>query len=234
MKEPADSGQTQQRVLVWDLPARVSHWGFSLSLTTSLVVGFKTPPESPVFKVHILAGLLACWFLGVRFVLGLAGSKPMRWSSFFNALAEMKTYAREVWRWRPVDRVGLNAGSALFALALYIGVIAAVYTGFDADLAETWHGRLAYGCVLLIGAHLAGLSLHALRHRKLSPLAMVHGESHGNAAEGLRSAHTGAGWLLLALGLMVAWLLWRSFDEASSVLQLPLLPEIPIPVIQKG
>lgn len=234
MNEPAASKKAGRGVLVWDLPARVSHWGFSLSLTASLLIGFQTDPESVIFKYHILAGVLTLWFLGVRLVLGWVGSKPMGWGVFFKTVRGIRGYLGEVFAWRPLEHFGLNPGSALFALALYLLVPVVVYTGFIADWAETWHGRLAYGCLFLIGTHLAGLVLHALRHREMSPLAMVHGRGSGAENEAVSTPKTGAGLVLLLLGLAVAGLLCRYFDEATSVLQIPFLPEVAFPVVQKG
>lgn len=228
---PKDAGV---RILVWDLPARVSHWGFSLSLTISLWLGFRTDPESAVFKYHILAGIMACWFLAARIVLGFVGSRPMRWSAFFEAMTQIREYAGSVIAWRPTDHVGLNAGSSVFALALYLAVVAVVCTGFVADWVETWHGRLAYGCIALIAVHLLGLSAHALRQRELSPLAMVHGMRRGKTTHGLATPRSAAGWFLIGLGLGVAWLLMHYFDEPTSVLKIPYLPEVCFPVIQKG
>jgi cytochrome b len=212
----------------------VSHWGFSLSLTAALLIGFQSDPESVVFKYHILAGVLTVWFLGVRLVLGCVGSKPMRWGVFFKTLTGIRGYLRDVWAWTPVEHFGLNPGSVWFALALYLLVPVVVYTGFIADWAETWHGTLAYGCLFLIGTHLAGLVLHALRHREMSPLAMVHGRGKGLENEGVSNPKTGAGLVLLILGLAVAGLLCRYFVETTSVLQIPFLPEIAFPAFQNG
>lgn len=234
MNEPGAPEEPKLKILVWDLPARVSHWGFSLSLSVSLWLGFRTDPESAVFKYHILAGVLACWFLVVRVVLGFAGSRTMRWNAFFKAMTQIREYAGSVFAWRPTDHVGLNAGSSLFALALYLMLLAVVYTGFVADWVETWHGRLACGCIALIAFHLLGLLMHALRQRELSPLAMVHGMGRGKANEGLSTPRAAAGWVLMGLGLGVAWLLTHNFDETTSVLKVPYLPEISFPVIQKG
>lgn len=234
MSEPGSPHAPRRSVLVWDLPARISHWGFSLSLTASLLIAFQSDPESVLFKYHILAGVLAGWFLGLRVVLGLVGSAPMRWGGFFKTLTQIRTYLGEVWAWRAMDHFGLNPGSAWFALLLYILVPMVVYTGFVAEWVETWHGRLSYGCLFLIGAHLLGLAAHALRHREASPLAMVHGRTKGAGFDGLTTPNTGAGILLLLLGLAVAGLLCRYFDESTSVLQIPYLPEMSFPVIQKG
>ena len=234
MNEPPASQKPGRGVLLWDLPARLSHWGFSLSLTASLLIGFQSDPESVIFKYHILAGVLALWFLAVRLVLGWVGSKPMRWDVFFKTVTGIRGYLAGVFAWRPLKHFGLNPGSALFALALYLLIPGVVYTGFIADWAETWHGRLAYGCLFLIGTHLAGLVLHALRHREMSPLAMVHGRGRGLENEAVPTPNARAGLILLLLSLVVSGLLFRYFDEATSVLQIPFLPEIAFPVVQKG
>lgn len=234
MTEPSPTPHATKQVLVWNLPARVSHWGFSLSLSVSLWLGFQFDPESTIFKYHILAGVLACWFLGVRLVLGIVGSKPMRWSAFFKAVSRLSEYAREVCAWRTTERAGLNAGSVSFALTLYLVLIGLIYTGFMADLSEMWHGRLAYGSIFLICLHLLGLGLHALRTRSLSPLAMIHGKTQGNPDDALTHSSVLGGSMLAMLSFCAAWLLYRYFNADTSVLQIPLLPEITFPVIQKG
>ena len=166
-------------VLVWDWPARITHWGFSFSLTAALVLGFQFDPESSWFRWHIPAAYLAVWFLGVRILLGFAGSRYMRWATFFHSPRSTVRYLGSVLRGERDTAVGLNPGSAAFAAGIYACLAALIYSGFEGDLVETWHGRLACAAVGLIGLHLAGLLLHALRHRAPTPLAMVHGRAAG-------------------------------------------------------
>jgi hypothetical protein len=63
---------------------------------------------------------------------------------------------------------------------------------------------------------------------------MVHGWDVRTADAGLTSPNRIAGWILLLLGIAVAWLLVRCFDETTSVLSIPGLPEVAFPVMQKG
>ena len=148
-------------VLVWDWPARITHWGFSFSLTAALVLGFQFDPESSWFRWHIPAAYLAVWFLGVRILLGFAGSRYMRWATFFHSPRSTVRYLGSVLRGERDTAVGLNPGSAAFAAGIYACLAALIYSGFEGDLVETWHGRLACAAVGLIGLHLAGLLLHA-------------------------------------------------------------------------
>jgi cytochrome b len=227
-------GTVEEKVLVWDWPARITHWGFSLSLTAALVLGFQFDPESPWFRWHIPTGYLAVWFLGVRLVLGFAGSRYMRWAAFFHSPRSTVRYLGVVLRGERNAELGLNPGSAAFALGIYVCLAALIYSGIEGNLVETWHGRLASVAVGLIGIHLAGLVLHAVRHRAPTPLAMVHGRAFGRPPDGLASSHARTGVLLLLLSGLVLALLVGYYDEANGVIAIPGLPEIPVPAIQKG
>jgi cytochrome b len=226
--------QAGRPVLIWDWPARVVHWGFSVSLTVALLVGFLTDPEGPLFRWHILAAYLAVWFLGLRVVLGFAGSRYLRLSALFCGPPGLFRYLGSVMRWERETLPGLNPGSAAFALGIYGCLVALVYSGFVAELVETWHGRLAYGASGLIVVHLAGLFLHALRHRAPTPLAMFHGRVSGRLQDGLQHASPGVGFLLMLLSGAVLWALVAFYDEANAVVAIPGLPEIPVPTVQKG
>jgi cytochrome b len=224
----------EETVVVWDWPARITHWGFSASLCTALVVGFWCDPEGPWFRWHIFAAYFAVWFLGVRILLGFLGSRYLLWSRLFQSSRNLRGYFASVFLWKREPGVGLNPASALFAVAIYGCLVALIYSGFVADLVETWHGWLAYVAVGLIAVHLGGLSLHALRHRALTPLAMVHGRVVGRYPEGLASTNARAGVALFVLSVCALWVLLGCYDEPNAVIAIPGLPEIPVPTIQKG
>jgi cytochrome b len=222
------------KVIVWDLPARVCHWGFALSVSASLVIAFRFNPENAIFKYHMLLGLVAVWFLAIRIGLGFFGGAQSRWRAFVHSPRRIARYFAEVIRWRTNEHEGLNPGTALFAPAVYLALVALIVTGFDADWVQTWHGWLSWGVIGLIGAHLFGLTLHALRHRELSPLAMVHGKVSQRPGAGPATPRTTAGVVLFAASALVAWWAYRYFDLDTSTLRLPFLPEISLPLIQKG
>ncbi len=222
------------KVLTWNLPARVTHWGFALSFSASLWIGFFNDPEGTVFKFHILAGVLALWFLVLRVMIGFFGSRTMRWSGFFHSPVSFARYVVRVFAWKRMEFVGLNPGSALFAQLIYIGLVGLLWTGFVAEWVETWHGRIAWGTIGLIGLHLLGLLLHALRHRGDGPLAMVHGWERRSDPVGVLSQNILGGIILLICSVVVAWALVHFFDEGTAILSIPGLPEVVFPFIQKG
>lgn len=224
----------QTRVLAWDWPARVCHWGFALSLSTSLIIAFRSHPESDLFKYHMVVGLLAAWFLAIRMVLGFWGSAQSRWRAFFHPPRRIAGYFATVLLGRTDEHQGLNPGTALFAPALYVTSVALIVTGFDADWVESWHGWLAWAAVGLIGAHLLGLTLHAVRHRELTPLAMVHGKQAATSVVAPARSHFAWGVAVLTLSCLLAGLAVGCFDPRLSEFHVPLLPKIELPMIQKG
>ena len=228
------SADARTRVLVWDVPARVCHWGFALSLVASLIIAFRFDPESDIFKYHMVIGSLGVWFLAIRIALGFCGAAQSRWGAFFHPPMRIARYFADVVRGRSDEHKGLNPGTALFAPAIYVTLVALIVTGFDADWVESWHGWLAWGAVGLIAAHLLGLTLHALRHREMTPLAMIHGRQVATSVVAPAQSHVGWGVALLALSLLLVGLVVRFFDPNTSSLQIPFFPEIEFPLIQKG
>jgi cytochrome b len=158
----------------------------------------------------------------------------MRWSGFLHSPKAAILYFIHVLSGKRTVYAGLNPGSSLFAVAVYTALAALIYTGFVADLAETWHGRIAGFTVAAIAVHLLGLTLHAMRHRALTPLEMVHGRGPSPQNRPVVSENPAGGFLLLLLSLLITAAVIKYFDLSGSVLSIPFLPEITFPVIQKG
>ena len=168
-----------QTVVVWDFPFRLCHWGLASSFSGSLYIAYNYNPESRLFKYHMLLGLVAAYFLVVRIFLGLLGSGPARWKSFFSSAIGIGSYLLTILRWRSARHPGINPGTAVMALGLYAGLIGLIYSGFNADAAERWHGKIANATLILIGIHLLGLLLHAVREREWIFRAMLDGRKPG-------------------------------------------------------
>jgi cytochrome b len=231
MNAPASS---RSRILVWNLPARVCHWGFSVTMLGALWLGYDADPEGNFFKGHMLCGIFACWFLFVRILLGVFGGRYLRLSGLFFGLPTTLAYFRDVLAWRTADFRGLNPGSAAFALAIYTVTPVLAWTGFVLELAESWHGWISLGAAVLIGVHLLGLLLHALRNREATPLAMIHGRVRGNEGDTLPDHSALAGIALAVLSIAFGCLLFLCFDFGSATLDLPFLPDFGLPAMQKG
>lgn len=230
--KPAGSGGGW--ILVWDLPIRVCHWGLALCLSAALFLGWGFAPESEEFAYHMPVGWLAAWFLAVRIALGFGGSVQTRWSAFLHRPAQVGRYFAAVARGRTTEDGPLNPGTALFALAAYLGLAGLIATGYDADWAETWHAPLARGVLGLILCHFAGLALHAGRHRAWTPLAMLHGRTTARDDDGPAAPRRSLGVVILVISGLLTWLVLGCFDPGTATLACPLLPEIGFPLVQKG
>lgn len=230
----SEERERHSKIILWDLPARITHWGLAISSTAALFLGLKFPPSSTPFKLHILAGIFSGWFVLVRISLCFLGSRPLRWRGLFFKPSETLRYFGNVLLWRGKEYPGLNPGSAIFALAFYVFLSFGIYSGFVPDLVEVWHGRLSYGLLVLICVHLLGLFIHALRNRAATPLSMVHGMGKGHRDQSLPSTYPMAGLVILLTSLLVVFVVCKGYDENGSCIRLPWLGEVSLPIGERG
>lgn len=213
------------KILVWDLPLRVFHWGFAACIAGALAIALVAGDDHPVFAMHAILGLTACALLVARLVLGVAGNRHNRLAGLFFTPAALLRYLRAVAGGRGERHVAHNPAAATAALGMFAALVGLALTGLPllGEAGEEIHEVLAWVMLGLVAAHLAGLAAHTLRHRENIGLSMVTGRREGPAAEGLRSAQPlGAGVLLLAVA---AWCgaLFAGYDAARRTVTLPLV-----------
>lgn len=212
--------------LIWDLPVRICHWAFALALTLSLSLALAVDDDGPLFRWHMLFGLVAAFVLAVRIVLGLVGSRPARFTSFPLRAETVWQYIRDVITVNPQRRefAGNNPGSALVAVAMFVLVPAIVLTGVwaDTEIAEEAHGILAYILLGVIGLHLAGIVVHTITRRDNIGLAMVDGRKTAPPSASLRSAHGVWGMVVLAATAAWSFALLKNYDPVAATTRLPL------------
>ena len=63
--------------MVWDLPTRLFHWGFVISIVGSYLSG-----ERGALEAHELFGLAACGLLVFRLIWGVVGHETARFKNF--------------------------------------------------------------------------------------------------------------------------------------------------------
>ena len=54
------------KILVWDMPARLIHWTFAAALTVGTAIGFLVDKEQPLFQLHMIFGIIAVFLLVIR------------------------------------------------------------------------------------------------------------------------------------------------------------------------
>lgn len=211
-----------KKIIVWDLPIRLFHLIFAASLTASLAIGFLVDDDSSLFQFHMLFGLVAAAALVLRLVLGLVGSRHNRFTALPLNPNEIVRYFTGVITGSARRFIGHNPGTALAALVMFAIVPLLIASGIgwlDDDL----HEGFAIVLLVAIGAHLAGLIWHSVRHREPIALSMVTGRKDGPDGEGLKSTHPVWAGAIFAAG--VAWVaaLFANHNIGASTVKLPLI-----------
>lgn len=208
------------KILVWDIPARLLHWAFAVSLSAALAIGFLVDDEQPLFQLHMLFGLVALFLVAVRLVMGVVGSRYSRFSSFPVHGGEVFGYLVSAVVAKTRRYAGNNPGSALAAVLMFLLVPALFFSGvgFNGKPLEDLHEVLAWGLAVVIGLHLLGLAWHTWRHRENIALSMITGRKEGDPAEAIRSSHPVWGAILLVgAGLWIGALFARHNSAQASV-----------------
>lgn len=87
---------------------------------------------------------------------------------------------------------------------------------------EELHGALAYTFAALVGAHVAGVLWHTLRHRENIARSMIDGRKQGHPSLGIDSSKPVVGLVFLLLVGGFSWQLWTGYDSATGTVAIPL------------
>lgn len=215
------------RVLVWDLPVRLFHVLFGLSVLTSAATGFFVDDESPLFLLHPAAGLTAALLLVLRLLWAVVGSRTAGPGGLHLSPAALLAYLRGMAKGEPTRHLGHNPASSLAILAMAGLVLGLVLSGVTlargSEALEEAHELLAWGMVAVVAAHVIGALLHGLRVPDGTLTSMIDGHKEGAPDEGIPSARPLAALALLLL--TGAWVgrLALGADPAAGTLDVPLL-----------
>jgi cytochrome b len=217
------SQPTMKKILVWDIPARFFHWAFAASLTAAIAIGFLVDDEQPLFRLHMLFGIVAMFLLVVRIVMGFAGSRYSRFSSYPLHPRELVGYLINAAFSKTRLYAGNNPGSAMGAVLMFLLVPSLFLSGigYGGESIEELHELFAWSLLAVIALHLAGLAWHTFRHRENISLAMVTGKKTGRPEDAIASAHPVWGLLvLIGAGLWIA-ALFANHDLKTATVKLP-------------
>ncbi|EEG08369.1 cytochrome b/b6 domain-containing protein [Pseudogulbenkiania ferrooxidans] len=211
---PGCNGVTQ-RVLVWDLPLRLFHWGMAGLFGAMWFTGKQ---GGDWLHYHQLAGFTLATLLLFRLVWGVFGSETARFGRFVAGPRTVVRYLRgelseaeqpghnPLGGWMVLAllcTLSLQVLSGLFAADvdsyLYDGPLAARVAGEVAERITAWHKASFDALLVLVSLHLLAILVYRVVKRKNLVLPMITGYK---AIDGqVRSLHFApAGLALLALG----------------------------------
>lgn len=211
------------KILVWDIPARLVHWAFAATLTVATAIGFLVDKEQPLFQLHMLFGVIAVFILIVRVLMGLAGSRYSRFANFPVHPRELTGYLISAVISKTKLYAGNNPGSAMAAGLMFLFVPALLISGigFGGESLEELHEVLAWALLAVIGLHLFGLAWHTIRHRENISLAMITGKKTGRPEDAIASGNAVWGAIIvIGAGLWIA-ALFAGHNAQTSTVKLP-------------
>lgn len=212
--------------LVYDLPTRLFHWLFSGLFLLSFVIAKTADDESTIFAYHMLSGLLLGGLVLWRIVWGVMGSKYSRFWEFNLKPLDLRDYLLGILsgskkRWAGHNPASSWAAIIMLILALGLAVSGYLMTTGSKETFEDIHELMANTFIIVVVLHVAGVTLHSLRHQDAIALSMVDGKKDLNDDRAsISSSHRFAGLLLMALVVSAGLYLFRNFDSQQGTLNL--------------
>ncbi len=214
-----------QRILSWDYPVRVLHWGMAFGALGAWSVAQLAERDGALFPLHMLLGLLALGALVLRLIWAVVGTPNARFSALPLAPSALLNYLKQArHRQAPVPRdhnpATAWASLGFFALIAGLGVTGLLLIISRAPLGEL-HGTLAGVLLGLTAVHLAGVLWHSFRHREPLVTTMLTGRKLGEVSWAIASARPIAGLVMLGLLVSLAGGLFASWNPPARTLSLP-------------
>jgi len=130
---------TEDKRLVWDLPLRLFHWLFAVSIFASWATA---QPGSQWMKIHMRLGYWMIGLLLFRIIWGFVGPRHARFTSFLKGPTTVWGYAKGLAGRAAVasESVGHNPLGALMVVAMLLLVALQVTTGLFATDDIVWTG----------------------------------------------------------------------------------------------
>lgn len=164
-------------VRVWDPFVRVFHW----SQAALIAVAWLT--EDGPKTLHQTAGYIIAGMLALRVVWGFIGPRHARFSDFVRGPSTVLGYLRAMVAGREPRYLGHNPAGGAMVVALLLTVAGTAMTGWlqttdafwGSSVMEEIHETLASLILVLVAAHLVGVTLASMRHDENLARSMVDG-----------------------------------------------------------
>ena len=213
------------KVLVWDVPIRAFHVIFALCCMAAFALAVLGEDSSRLFALHMVFGIAATFMLVVRLAVAILGGRHNRLRTMVFSPRETMAYFTGIVTGSARRYDVHNPATSLVALAMFAFVLVLLWTGLapEGEGADELHAVLAYGLVLLMCAHLAGLAVHTVRHRENIATAMLTGRKRAAPSTALPTARPGWGAALLIACIAWMGLLFASYDANAQTVIVPVI-----------
>lgn len=167
--------------LVWDLPTRIFHWGFALSVILSMLIVY----GKKYAALHIIAGMAAFVLLVGRVIWGIFGTRYVCFSAFLKSAQDVKNEFAIFKTEQTSHTVGHPAVAGWVMLILMFCGLGVGISGFwlytftdDAtkEAVLYWHEIFANSLLAIAFVHVQGVFLHVLTHKDGIVMGMIDGK----------------------------------------------------------
>jgi cytochrome b len=201
-----------QKILVWDLPTRTFHWLQALSFLGA----YLTSDSEKYRDIHVTLGYILFGLIAFRLVWGFVGTRYAKFSSFLFKPSQIVKYLLSLVKGNSEHFVGHNPiGSVaiwlLLSLGLTLGVSGVLLMQDDAaDVVEKIHDFATDAMLVVVFIHLAGVFMSSILHKENLVRAMITGFKPGAPEQGIQSAYTWLGVLMLVIAATFGFWYLRS------------------------
>lgn len=152
--------------LVWDLPLRLFHWLFGLSIVATWIA-----IENQQEQLHMYLGYFIIFLLIFRIFWGFWGTRHSRFRNFFPTPGKVKNYLCNLIKGNGKETVGHNPLGSLMVFLMYALVAFQATTGLFLE-GEIWSGPYEH----TVSSDMEGIlnSLHRTNFSFIQVLILVH------------------------------------------------------------
>jgi cytochrome b len=195
------------KVLVWDFPVRIFHWGLAICF-----VGSWLTSESENYKMlHISFGYTGVFLLLFRLFWGFFGTKYANFKTFIYRFVEIKKYILNVFSKKKDHYIGHNPAAGMMMLFLMILFLLTSFSGFlvykEFVESKDFHEIFAYITMVLVIGHVLAAILMSILEKQNLVKSMVTGKKNGHSKEGIKDSKLVVGIVLIVVSIIFFYLL---------------------------
>ncbi len=112
--------------LIWDLPLRLFHWLFALSI---FAAWYTSEQEGEMVEQHMLLGYFILGLVIFRILWGFVGTKHARFSEFFPTPAKISAYVKALKSGEQLRYAGHNPLGSLMVLLMILLILLQAVSG---------------------------------------------------------------------------------------------------------
>jgi cytochrome b len=124
-------------VRVWDICVRFTHWIVALGFFVAYLT------EDEALPLHVWAGYVVGVLVFLRILWGFIGTKHARFTDFVFGPRKVISYLLDLVLFRAERYLGHNPAGGAMTIALWVGLLAVVWSGLELYAVEEGAGPLA-------------------------------------------------------------------------------------------